>query len=208
MEFDDLTHTHASMVEGLSGSSGGDQAVWHRFYLKYGPAIRSFCLHVYHLQPADADEVTQQVLINLYRALKLSTFDPKRSLRRWLKSVTEHAIIDTLRARSRRVDLARGGSEHQELLEVLPQDEGVDRLADQMTDELYRDLYARAEPMVKAVVRTQYWQVFELLKSGRTGAEVAAQLGITSDAVYQANRRVKKAFRTAADELLKTMEVE
>jgi len=208
MEFDDLTNTHASMVDGLSGSSGGDQAVWHRFYLKYGPAIRSFCLHVYRLQPADADDVTQRVLINLYRALKVSAFDARRSLRRWLKSITEHAIIDTLRAQSRRPDAAMGGPEHQELLEAIPQEEGVLRLADQMTEELYRDLYSRAEPIVRALVRAEYWQVFERLKAGRTGSEVAAELGISEDLVYQANRRVKKAFRKAADELLKTMDVE
>ena len=46
------------------------------------------------LQPADAEDVTQDVLLRLSRALKMFTYDPSRTFRGWLRAVTLHALND------------------------------------------------------------------------------------------------------------------
>src|SRR5262249_27845754 len=67
-----------------------DQASWKTFVQRYGPKIYGWC-RGWNLQDADAQDVTQNVLLKL--AAKLSTFhyDPAGSFRGWLKTLTHHA---------------------------------------------------------------------------------------------------------------------
>jgi RNA polymerase sigma factor (sigma-70 family) len=45
-------------------------------------------------QPSDADDVAQEVLLKLLTAMKKFRYDPSRSFRAWLKTVTQNAWKD------------------------------------------------------------------------------------------------------------------
>jgi RNA polymerase sigma-70 factor (ECF subfamily) len=55
--------------------------------------IRAWCFK-WHLQGSDADDVVQDVLVKLLAAIRKFHYDPERSFRAWLKTVTQHALSD------------------------------------------------------------------------------------------------------------------
>src|SRR5437660_2921149 len=70
-----------------------DQAGWDEFVRRYGPHIYRWCRQ-WKLQDADAEDVTQDILVKLTRKLRAFAYDPSRSFRGWLKTVTHHAWRD------------------------------------------------------------------------------------------------------------------
>ena len=60
----------------------------------YGPKVNGWCRRR-GLQAADAEDVTQVVLLRLARALRTFTYDPSRTFRGWLRLVTQHALLPT-----------------------------------------------------------------------------------------------------------------
>src|SRR5271154_284950 len=72
-----------------------NQEVWSAFVEHYGPKIMGWCLK-WRLQEADAQDVTQNVLLKLAEKMRHFTYDPSRSFRAWLKTVAQHACSDFL----------------------------------------------------------------------------------------------------------------
>ena len=87
------SRTQRTLLERLAQSGGQNQAAWSEFVDRYGRKIYGWCLR-WRLQDADAQDVTQIVLLKLARRMKDFTYDPGRSFRAWLKTVTHHAWQD------------------------------------------------------------------------------------------------------------------
>src|SRR5437870_2744564 len=81
-----------------------DQAGWDEFVERYGRHIYRWCRQ-WKLQDADAEDVTQDILVKLIQKLRAFTYDPSRSFRGWLKTVAHHTWRDFEdgRRRARRV---------------------------------------------------------------------------------------------------------
>src|SRR5262249_58249069 len=62
--------------------------------------IPRWCVN-WGLQDSDADDLGQEVLVKLFAALRKFQYDPSRSFRAWLKTVTQRAWIDFVAARRR-----------------------------------------------------------------------------------------------------------
>jgi RNA polymerase sigma-70 factor (ECF subfamily) len=82
-----------------------DQAAWEEFVRRYGARIHGWG-RGWGLQEADAQDVSQDVLLKLVRAMQAFRYDPARRFRGWLKTVAHHAWQDL--ARGRKV-IAAGG---------------------------------------------------------------------------------------------------
>src|SRR5262249_56687691 len=82
-----------------------DAGTWREFVDRYAPRVYAWCRH-WRLQDADAKDVTQEVLLKLAEKMRTFTYDPSRSFRAWLKTLTRHAWSDFVNNRQRR--LARG----------------------------------------------------------------------------------------------------
>src|SRR5271170_1800500 len=91
--------TSLTLLERLQKNPDDPQA-WKLFVERYQPRIRRWCL-TWGLQDSDADDVAQDVLVKLFAALRKFQYDPTRSFRAWLKTVTQHVWIDFVRARKR-----------------------------------------------------------------------------------------------------------
>src|SRR5688572_5065954 len=92
-----------------------NQEVWGEFVEHYGARIYDWCLR-WRLQDADAQDVTQNVLLRLADKMRDFRYDPSRSFRGWLKTLTHNAWSDFLVAR-RRPGLGSGDSSVGRLLD-------------------------------------------------------------------------------------------
>src|SRR5262249_44542995 len=99
-----------------------DEQAWQAFVERYGPKIYGWCRQ-WQLQEMDAEDVTQNVLLGLARKLRTFVYDPQRSFRGWLRTLTNHALADFVADRSR-PDSSSGDTR---VLEIL---KGVEARAD------------------------------------------------------------------------------
>ena len=93
--------TRVSILMALRNDPG-DQSAWSAFVNRYGPQIHAWCLR-WKLQDADAQDVTQMVLLKLVRHLPDFAYDPSRSFRGWLRTLTAHSWSDFIRDQVRGV---------------------------------------------------------------------------------------------------------
>jgi RNA polymerase sigma-70 factor (ECF subfamily) len=166
-----------------------DPQAWKAFVERYAPRVLAWCRQ-WNLQPADAQDVTEEVLHKLVGQLRRFPYDPaKGRFRGWLKGVARHAWSD-LRESRRRAGWGSGDPHVQQLLEEQPDRDGLLEALDQ---EFLHDLYEEAKARVQLRVTRSTWRAFELLvQESWPGARVAAELHLTVAAVYMAKHRVQK----------------
>jgi RNA polymerase sigma-70 factor (ECF subfamily) len=166
-----------------------DQTAWARFAERYGRRIYAWC-RGWNLQESDAEDITQNVLLKLAEKMRTFEYDPSRSFRAWLKTVTRHAWIDYSSARSA---VAAGGSQAFELLQKAEAREDlVQRLDAEFDQELLEEAMARVRTRV--VPRT--WDAFERTAlRGESGAEAGQALGMKVATVFVAKSKVQKMLQ-------------
>ncbi len=168
-----------------------NQAAWAEFVDHYGARIYAWC-RKWGLQEADAQDVTQNVLLKLARKMGEFTYDPSRSFRAWLKTLTHHAWSDFLESRARP---GRGSGDSQ-ALDALNSLAAREDLVRQLEEEFDRELLEEAMARVRLRVAPQTWQAFALTAlEGLSGADAAARIPMQVAQVFVAKRRVQKMLR-------------
>jgi RNA polymerase sigma-70 factor (ECF subfamily) len=163
-----------------------DQAAWGEFVARYQQRIHGWCRR-WGLQDADAEDVTQTVLVKLLRAMQTFQYDPSQRFRAWLKTVTHHAWQDFARSRQVAPGAAVTAERPVETLEAR------DDLADRFEQAYEQELLSQAFVLVSSRVQPKTWQAFRLTAlEGASGADAAAQLGMPVTAVYKAKSNVQK----------------
>ena len=181
--------TSLTLLERLQKNPDDPQA-WKLFIERYQPRIRRWCLS-WGLQDSDADDVAQDVLVKLFAALRKFQYDPSRSFRGWLKTVTQHTWCDFVAARrkgpsqaSSRIDTIADSAEAQSDLER------------QLEDAFNGELLEVAMHRIKARAKPANWEAFHLTAiEGLSGAEAAHKLGIPVGSVFVAKHRVQKMLQ-------------
>jgi RNA polymerase sigma-70 factor (ECF subfamily) len=192
MNDDPDQRTSASLLHRLQNDVS-DEAAWTTFVERYGPRIYSWCRQ-WQLQDPDAQDVTQEVLLELVDKLRRFRYDPSRSFRAWLKTLVHHAWQDFL-ARHRR----GGVSGDSDLWDNVAAREDLEQQLQQMFD---RALLDEAMARVQQRVAPHTWEAFRLLTfEGLRGPEVAARLGMQVTMAYVAKSKVQKMLRQEVDRL-------
>jgi RNA polymerase sigma-70 factor (ECF subfamily) len=175
--------TPATLLERLRRP--GDAEAWTRFVELYTPLLYHWCRRI-GLRHQDAQDLVQDVLAHLLRKLPELTYDPERSFRSWLRTVTLNKWRESLR----RAAPAPEGSAA--LAEAACPDQ-----AEELWDaEHHRHLARRALEVMKADFHPTTWKAcWEYVACGRPAAEVAAELGISVGAVHAARLRVLARLR-------------
>ena len=171
--------------------SGSDDDAWRELVLRYGPKILDWC-RCQRLQDADAQDVTQAVLLKLVERMRNFEYDPaKGTFRAWLQTLTHHAWYDAV-ARRRRVT-GSGDTAIKEQLESIPaRDDLVKRLAEEFDREVLEEAAAR----VRLRVAPHNWEAFRLLtQEGHSVAEVARLTNLQVAMVYVAKCKVQRMLR-------------
>jgi RNA polymerase sigma factor (sigma-70 family) len=179
------------LLRRLYRSGAADEEAWRDFVDHYGRRIYKWCRH-WQLQDADAEEVTQQVLVLLVSKMKEFVYDPSRSFRSWLKTVTHHTWRNLAVSRGF-VPAGRGGSgEWELLLSVAARDDLVQRLE----REFDRELLEQAMIEVRLRVAPHNWEAFRLTAMvGEEPAQVGRRLEMKIANVYAARSNIQRLLR-------------
>jgi RNA polymerase sigma-70 factor (ECF subfamily) len=193
----DAPETSPTLLHRL-GQPATDQAAWAEFVRRYGPAIHGWARQ-WRLQDADAEEVTQTVLIKLAQRLKAFHYDRSRgSFRGWLRTLTHHAWHDLVTAR-RAAECGSGDSGVLAGLAALP---ARDDLVQRLGQAFDREVLEEATFRVRRRVEAQTWEAYRLLAEEQLpGPAVAHRLGLSVPTVYVAKKRVLDALRAEVRKL-------
>jgi RNA polymerase sigma factor (sigma-70 family) len=168
-----------------------DQAAWNDFVARYQPQILKWCSR-WGLKEPDAHDVTQAVLLKLSSLMANFAYDPSRSFRAWLKTLTHHAWRDLV-AERKRAGIGSGDSRMGEFFASL---EAGDDLVRHLEEEFERELMDQAMALVRPRVAPRTWDAFRLTAlEGCTGAVAAVQLEMKVARVYVAKSEVKEMIR-------------
>jgi RNA polymerase sigma-70 factor (ECF subfamily) len=182
--------THATLL-GRLRQDPTDQTAWDVFVERYGRHIYRWCRQ-WNLQDADAEDVTQNILMRLTQKMRAFAYDPSRSFRGWLKTVAHHAWRDFEDSR-RRPGGAPADSRVGELMQTLEAREDLIRHLQEAFDH---ELLEAAQVRVRLRVAPHTWEAFRLVAlEGRPAAEVAATVGMQVAMVYVAKSKVQRMLQ-------------
>jgi RNA polymerase sigma-70 factor (ECF subfamily) len=168
-----------------------DQAGWDEFVERYGRHIYRWCRQ-WKLQDADAEDVTQDILMKLTQKLRTFAYDPSRSFRGWLKTVAHHAWRDFYESR-RYAQRAAGDRQVEELILTI---EAREDLAQKLEEAFDLELLEAAKIQVRLRVAPHTWEAFRLTAlEGLPVAEVAARVHLQVAMVYVAKSKVQKMLQ-------------
>jgi RNA polymerase sigma-70 factor (ECF subfamily) len=163
---------------------------WERFVRLYTPLLWHWARRI-GLQDQDAADLVQDVLVQLVRKLPAFRYEPGRSFRGWMRMV----LLNKWRDRPRRPAMA----ELETAIDVVEPSDG-----DALEEREYR-LYVvgRALKLMADHFEPATWRAYrETVMHGRPAAEVAAELGMTLNALYLAKSRVLARLRQELNGLL------
>lgn len=184
------SRTSATLL-GRLRQDPSDQKAWSQFLARYGPKVYGWCRR-WGLQEADSEDVTQNVLVILAQRMGTFDYDPARSFRAWLKTVTQHAWTDYLARRERP---GRGSGDSQ-VAGLLGSVEARKDLLARLNEEFDYELLEEAKARVQLRVEIQTWESFRLTAlEGMSGAEAAQHLGIPIASVFKYKNRVQKMLQ-------------
>jgi RNA polymerase sigma factor (sigma-70 family) len=173
-----------------------DPGAWNAFVDRYGRKVYAWCRQ-WGLQEADAQDVTQDVLLDLARQMARFHYQPADSFRAWLKTLAYRAWCDFLDARRRE----RTAVEAAAVIDRISSEAAGADLMRRLEEECERELLDEAMARVRLRVRPHTWEAFRLTAlDGRPGAEAAGRLGMQVGAVFVARSKVQKMLQ---EEVLK-----
>jgi RNA polymerase sigma-70 factor (ECF subfamily) len=184
--------TSSTLLEGVQR---GSPEAWRRLAQLYGPLVYRWCRAGLHAP--DAEDVVQEVFLTV--AVRIADFvhDRERgTFRGWLRAITRHKLGDWLRRQACQEHPAGGPDAQQVMLEVpAPATDDPDPGETAL-------LCRRALGLVRDEFEERTWQAFwRVVVAGQSAGDVAADLGMTRNAVYIARWRVLRRLRDALGEL-------
>ena len=203
-----MPETRISLILRLRECS--DVQAWQEFVDIYVPALYRLALRK-GLQPVDAEDVTQEILIGVARAVERFTPDRERAtFRSWLGTIARNLIADACRRRAR---LPQVGASSESWPEQL---EGSNRasigspalearpveLDEQFESELRLALFGHAARLVQQRVQPGTWQAFYRTSVlNQPADQVASELQMSTGTVYVSRCRVLKMMRREVEQL-------
>ncbi len=177
--------TSISLLERLRRP--GEREAWDRFVELYTPLLFRWACRM-GLPEADAADLVQDVLLVLVQKLPEFVYDRHGSFRAWLRTITANKWRDRCRRRS-----APGANARPADLSGLPAPQDPDALGEA---EYRQYLARRAMELMQSEFQPATWKAcWETAVCGRPAAQVAAELGVSVDAVYAAKSRVLRRLR-------------
>jgi len=194
---DDRLSATSPTLLGRLRQDPADPAAWSAFVRRYGPRIHAWCRQ-WHVQEADAQDVTQDVLVKLVNRMRTFTYDASGSFRGWLKTVTYHAWRDYVDSQQR----AGQGSGDSAVLAVLDNLEAGGDLSKRLEEEFDLELLEEAAARVRLRVKPHTWEAYRLLTEEKVSVpQVAGRLGMKVAMVFVARSKVKRMLRGQVEQL-------
>lgn len=193
-----MNSTSLSLLDRLK-RAGPDSVEWHKFQDIYLPLIRGWLARVADLRDEAAD-LSQEVLLTLFR--ELPAFERRRhgSFRAWLRQITLNRIWTFQKTRRKMANAETGPAADQLLAQLADPNSDLSRQWDKEHD---RHVILKLLALVKGDFEPNTWHAFtRFALEGRSAAQVAEELGMKESAVMQAKSRILKRLREEAGGLL------
>lgn len=172
-----------------------DQQAWARFVQLYTPLLFYWARKT-GLQSQDASDLVQEVLTIVFRKLPDFKYDPSKSFRSWLRTITLNKHREFCRKKSVSRMAATGS-----ILERV-QDQKIS--PDTTWDLSYhRSLFGTALDSLEGEFRPKTWTaVRKFVLENRPAAEIAAETGVSVWTIYAAKSRLLARLREELEGLL------
>jgi RNA polymerase sigma-70 factor (ECF subfamily) len=193
-----MSSTSATLLERLRDRA--DNEAWQRLVDLYSPLLTGW-LRRHALQNADMDDLVQEVLMTVAReAPRFHHSGRPGAFRHWLRTILANRLREFWRER-RLMTAATGDSDFAGMLDQLQdQGSGISHLWDQEHDQhIARRLLAMIEPQFAPSTWLAFRRV--VLEGARPDA-VAAEMGLTVNAVFIAKSRVLQRLRAESRGLI------
>jgi RNA polymerase sigma-70 factor (ECF subfamily) len=185
----------------LAGLREDTPQTWHRLVEWYAPIVARWCRRA-GLRRPDSEDILQDVFLAIRQGIGRFRRAPGvGSFHAWAATIARRKILDHFR-RQDNGTLAVGGSSAHERLNQLPDASGeCSSVVDPAADDAL--LVRRALDLVRPHFAETTWKAFwAVVVDGREAADVAADLGLTPNAVRVAKSKVLRRLREEAGELL------
>jgi RNA polymerase sigma-70 factor (ECF subfamily) len=190
--------TSLSLLDRVSGTR--DEQAWRLLADAYTPLLQGW-LRRYGVQPADADDLTQDVLLVVSRELPAFEHNGRTgAFRAWLRGILVNRVRYFWRSRQQR-PLAGGESDLERALTQLEDPHSAlsrewDREHDRhVVQEMLTRLEGRFDPSTLAAFR-------HVAIDGHSPEQAGQSLGLSPNAIVIAKCRVLKALRQEAQGLI------
>jgi RNA polymerase sigma factor (sigma-70 family) len=187
-----LGHTPVSLLDRLRDSR--QEPDWERFVTIYVDLIRGWLLRS-GIVTADVDDLQQDVMMALLRAIPQFKHNGRPgAFRKWLKILILQRVLNFYRSRRRQSAVDRARLSEQVLMEI------EDRMLPPTWEKEHDEhVLARILALVEPEFTVSTWKAFqEQVLRNETPARVAANLGVSVNAVIIAKSRVMKRLREEA----------
>ncbi len=193
-----MAETSATLLERLNDRS--DSVAWRRLVDLYSPLIKAWLRH-HGVSPNEAEDLTQDVLGVVVREVSRFRHNGRAgAFRTWLRTITTNCLRRSWQSRRRRVDAASPP----DLLVLLDQlEDPASDLSRRWDWEHDQHVLERLMDLIEPEFEATTWQAFRRqVIDGLPAKAVAAELGVTVNAVLIAKSRVLSHLRREAEGLV------
>jgi RNA polymerase sigma-70 factor (ECF subfamily) len=172
---------------------------WQRLVHLYAPVVHRWCREL-GVRPTDVADVVQDVFAGVLADMgRFRRERPSDSFGAWLRTITRRRVIDHFRRGSDEADAAGGTDAYRRMLSVPESEDGSSAARTALAEpEFLRGVLE----MVRIDFKPPTWDMFwQTVVEGRPADVVAASLGVSRAAVYQAKSRVLRQVRRVLAEL-------
>lgn len=182
--------TNLSLLLKLRSKS--ETAAWSQFVKLYAPLVHKW-VGIIGIQEPDRSDVAQEVFMVLLGKMSTFQYDPQRSFRGWLRTITLNKCRDLFRTRRNSTETIV-----LERIERATQDD-----SELLTETEYRNHLANsALKLMREHFSESTWRAcWAHVAEGRPANEISIELGISENAVYLARARVLKRLRVELEGL-------
>jgi RNA polymerase sigma-70 factor (ECF subfamily) len=176
---------------------------WRRLCAIYAPLVYGW-IRKAGVRQDDAPDVVQEVFrIVATHLVRFRHERPEDTFRGWQLTITRNEIRGHFRRRSKEASPGEGGTTSLDRIHQLPDSNGQADTDDWHDEEAARhEVLRRAAEIIRNDFEPHTWQAFwRSVVEGHETADIAADLGMTPNAIRQARHRILARLKETLGEL-------
>ena len=175
-----------------------NEEAWEEFVSIYRPVIYRMAVRK-GLQSADAEDLSQHVLVSISKKISEWEHDPNRGrFRTWLQTVVKNAVINAITRKTQERGI--GGTEAIAMFAQKPLETDDKAMFE---SEVRQEAFRHAADLVESEFKESTWRAFWLTSiEGMSPTDAAKELDKSVGSIYVSKSRVMDRIKRKVGELL------